>query len=209
MLKGDKNMLNGKIKILAFAGSTRKESYNKKLLRIAIRGAKEAGAEVVFVDLKDYKMPLYDADYEEERGLPDKAIELKQIMKDCQGFLIASPEYNSGYSAVLKNTIDWTSRVSRRGEKPLSVYSGKIASIMSTSPSPLGGLRGLLQLRDLLMNINVMVIPNMKAVGNAAQGFDRNGDLKDRELEKIIKNLGRQLVDAIRSDEKKGGGNEG
>ena len=145
-------------KILAFAGSTRTDSLNKKLVKIAANGAKNVGAEVTFIDLRDYPMPLYDGDLEAKEGLPPNALKLKEIFWQHQGFLIASPEYNSSYSGVLKNTIDWLSRPASSDEPGLSCFVGRVAAIMSTSPGALGGLRGLAALRQLLENIQVIVL---------------------------------------------------
>jgi chromate reductase, NAD(P)H dehydrogenase (quinone) len=150
-------------KILAFAGSTRADSFNKKLVRVAVEGARQAGAEVTLVDLRDYPMPLYDGDLETEAGMPESAARLKELMKAHDGFLIASPEYNSSITAVLKNTIDWVSRAAP-GEEPLAAFDGKAAALMSASPGALGGLRGLVHVRSILGNIGVLVLPDQVAV---------------------------------------------
>ena len=97
-------------KILAFAGALRKDSTNKKALKIAVQGAEKAGAKVTFIDLKDFPVPLYDGDLEATDGLPENAVKLIETMLAHDGFLIASPEYNSGISGTLKTYIDWTSR---------------------------------------------------------------------------------------------------
>ena len=186
------------IKIVAFAGSTRKDSYNKKLVKVAAAAAENAGAQVTYIDLKDYPLPLFDEDLEKEQGYPENATKLKIIFQPAQGLLIASPEYNSGYSAILKNTIDWLSRPSENESKPMSAFDGKHASIMAASPGALGGIRGLYQLRELLQNINVTVIPKMRAVGAAYDIFDSNDQIKDAKLADAIKGLGTQLVKAIR-----------
>ncbi len=136
-----------KPKILAFAGSTRSASFNKRLARIAAEGARKAGADVTFIDLRDYPMPLYDGDLEDKEGLPANAKKLKEIFLAHKGLLIASPEYNSSMPGVLKNTIDWVSRVSDPKEVPLACFDGKVATLMSASPGALGGLRGLVHLR--------------------------------------------------------------
>src|SRR5271165_966418 len=94
------------VRILAFAGSLRKESYNKKLVAIAVRGAEEAGAQVTRIDLRDYPLPIFDEDLERAQGLPENALKLKTLFNETNGFLIAAPEYNSSITAVLKNTID-------------------------------------------------------------------------------------------------------
>ncbi|MGI0008244.1 MAG: NADPH-dependent FMN reductase, partial [Nitrosopumilaceae archaeon] len=153
-------------KILAFAGSTRTDSFNKKLIKIATNGARDAGAEVTVIDLHDFPMPVYDGDLEQRDGLPATARKLKDLMLSHQGFLISSPEYNSSISGVLKNTIDWTSRQSQ-GEIPLACFKNKVAGLMSASPGGLGGLRGLVHVRAILENIGVLVIPEQIAVAKA------------------------------------------
>ena len=127
-------------RVLAFAGSARVDSYNSKLVKVAAEGARDAGAEVTLVDLRDFPLPLFDQDLEAEGGLPDNARELKEIMLKHDGLLIAAPEYNSSITPLLKNTIDWVSRPGD-GEKGLIAYEGKVAAIMSASPGGLGGLR--------------------------------------------------------------------
>ena len=191
-------MSDKKVKLVAFAGSTRKDSFNKKLVKIAAQGAEGKGADVTYVDLKDYPMPLYDGDLEADGEYPEAAKELKALFREADGFLIASPEYNSGYSAVLKNTIDWLSRPSEENEAPLVAFAGKFASLMAAAPGALGGLRGLYQLRELLMNINVTVLPTMQAVGQSFTAFDEEGALKDAELDGKIKALGAQTVLAVK-----------
>jgi chromate reductase len=176
-------------KVLAFAGSTRTESFNKKLVKIAMRGAEEAGAQVTFVDLRDLPMPLYDGDLEESDGLPTNAHKFKDLLLSHQGLLIASPEYNSSISGVLKNAIDWASRPVE-GEAPLACFTGKVCALMSASPGGLGGLRGLVVVRMLLGNIGVTVLPDQEAVGKAFSAFAPDGSLQDAEKQKDIKALG-------------------
>ncbi len=190
-------MQKDKIKILAFAGSTREASLNKKLVSVAAEGAREVGADVTIIDLRDFAMPFYDGDLEAAEGLPRNALKLKKMMCEHDGFLIASPEYNSGYSAVMKNVIDWTSRPSTKDEAALKAYAGKTASIMAAAPGALGGLRGLYQLRELLMNMRVFVNPNMRAVGEAMQVFNEDGNLMGSDLQAAIRTLGAQTVHAI------------
>lgn len=180
-------------KLIAFSGSTREDSTNKKLVRIAARGAEAAGADVTYIDLRDYPLPLYDGDVEAE-GYPENARKLKALFLEADGFLIASPEYNSSYSAVLKNAIDWVSRPSEENEPGLAAFAGKRASLMATSPGPLGGLRGLFALRDLLMNMAVHVHPNIRAVGNGFQIFGEEGDITDDATREGVEALGAQLV---------------
>src|SRR5215470_8098336 len=134
-------------RILAFAGSTRTDSYNKKLIRIAVAGAKAAGAEVTLIDLRDYPLPVFDEDIETANGLPANGRKLKDLFLAHHGLLISSAEYNSSISAVLKNTIDWVSRPAA-GEEPLGCFVNKYAGLMSASPGALGGLRGLVTVRS-------------------------------------------------------------
>ncbi|WP_445633284.1 NADPH-dependent FMN reductase [Nostoc sp. DSM 114161] len=180
-------------KILAFAGSTRIDSYNKKLVKIAAAGAKAAGAEVTYLDLRDLPLPLYDEDLEAQEGMPANARTLKDLMISHQGFLIASPEYNSSLTAVLKNAIDWASRP-YPNEAPLAAFAGKVATIMSASPGGFGGLRGLVHLRSILGNIKVLVLPDQIAVSKAYEAFNPDGSLKDPKQQESIEKLGEGLT---------------
>ncbi|MDP6515581.1 MAG: NAD(P)H-dependent oxidoreductase [Alphaproteobacteria bacterium] len=180
-------------KILAFAGSTRTASFNKQLVRIAAQGAKAAGAEVTRIDLRDYPMPLYDGDLEAADGPPDSARALKVLMVGHDGFLIASPEYNSGFSAVLKNAIDWVSRPTP-GELPLIAFKGKVAGLLSASPGRLGGVRGLVHLRLVLGTIGVLVIPDQVAVADAGKAFAEDGNLLDESRQAAVIGIGEKVV---------------
>ena len=182
-----------KPKILAFAGSTRTDSFNKKLVKIAATGAMEGGADVTVIDLRDFAMPLYDGDLEQQQGLPSNAKKLKDLMLSHQGFLISAPEYNSSISGVLKNTIDWVSRPSA-GEESLACFKGKVAGIMSASPGGLGGLRGLVHVRAILENISVLVIPDQIAVSKAHEVFNADGTLKDKKQEDQVKRIGSNVA---------------
>ncbi|MBY0360180.1 MAG: NAD(P)H-dependent oxidoreductase [Candidatus Obscuribacterales bacterium] len=182
-----------KPRILCFAGSLRRDSFNKKLVKIAMKGAEAAGAEVTYIDLKDYPMPIYDGDIEAEQGIPENAKKIKALMKLHQGFLIACPEYNSSITAVLKNVIDWASRP-EPGEKNLECFNGKTAGLMAASPGALGGLRGLVTVRSILGNINMIVLPQQVAVPQANQAFAEDGSLKDAKQQASIENIGAQVA---------------
>lgn len=185
-----------KPKILAFAGSLRADSYNKKIAKIAAKGAERAGAEVTYIDLKDYPLPVYSAEIEESEGLPQNALKLKELMLKSDGFIIASPEYNSSVSGTLKNMIDWVSRPASPSEKYLCCFIDKVAVLLSASPGGLGGLRGLVHLRAILENVFTFVIPAQKTIPNAAEVFDEKGNLKSAELERSIEELGAKLAQA-------------
>jgi chromate reductase len=182
-----------KPKILAFAGSTRIDSFNKKLVKVAAAGAMENGVDVTIIDLRDFAMSLYDGDLEQKEGLPSNARKLKDLMLSHQGFLISSPEYNSSISGVLKNTIDWASRPSE-GEESLACFKDKVAGIMSASPGGLGGLRGLVHVRAILENISVLVIPEQIAVAKAHEVFNTDGTLKDKKQEEQVKRIGASVA---------------
>lgn len=185
--------MSDRASILAFAGSARKDSYNKKLVRIAASGAKDAGAEVTVIDLADYPLPIFNEDDERKNGPPEQVVQLKKISREHDGFLIASPEYNSSISALLKNTIDWISRPAAN-EPPLAAFKGKSAVLMSASPGALGGLRGLVHLRAILGNIGVIVVPDQIALPLAAQAFDADDQLKDEKRQASIRTLGETLA---------------
>lgn len=181
------------VKILAFSGSARKESYNQTLVKIAAHGAEQAAAEVNVVNLADFPMPLFNQDLEAEQGMPEPARAFKELMIRHDGFLIASPEYNSAFSPLLKNAIDWASR--REGdEAPLLAFRNKTAVIMAASPGVLGGLRGLVMLRMLLSNLGVIVLPGQVAVANAEQAFGQDGNLLDEARQKAVLALGANLT---------------
>ncbi|MCB9933702.1 MAG: NAD(P)H-dependent oxidoreductase [Planctomycetes bacterium] len=180
--------------ILAFAGSLRAGSWNKKLVRIAAQGAREAGAEVNLIDLKEFPLPVYDADIEDAHGLPDNVHKLKDACKQAQGFLIASPEYNAGYSGVLKNLTDWLSRP-REGEKAFEIFAMKPAAAMSASPGALGGNRMLASLRGHLLHLQMLVIPQTYGLSRASEAFDADGNLVDPKVEKRVKELGRIVAE--------------
>ncbi len=186
------------IKILAFAGSSRKDSVNNKLVRIAAAAAEKQGASVTVIDLADYPMPLYDQDLEAEQGMPEKAHEFKQLLIEHDGLLIASPEYNSAFSPLLKNVIDWASRAESADEPPLKAYKGKTAVIMAASPGGLGGLRGLVFLRMLLGNIGVTVLPEQQTLAHAFKAFSEDGSIIDGNKQKAIENLGINLAQVLK-----------
>ena len=179
-------------KILAFAGSTRVDSFNKKLVRIAATGASDAGADVTVIDLLDFPMPLYDGDLEQREGLPLNARKLREMMAANDGLLISSPEYNSSISGVLKNTIDWTSR--QTDEDRVDCFKGKIAGLMSASPGRLGGLRGLVHVRAILENMGVIVIPNQVAISQANEAFNLDGAMNNEKQEQQVRKIGSDLA---------------
>ncbi len=185
-------------KIAAFAGSTRSGSFNKKLIALGADAARAAGAEVTTIDLRDLALPLFDEDLEASGGLPEGAKKFKALLRESDGFMIASPEYNSSITAALKNAIDWASRAESDDEPPLAAYRGKVAVLCSASPGALGGLRGLVHLRAILGNIGVIVLPEQVCISTAHEAFDDAGKLKDERKAKQLASLAKSLVETLR-----------
>ena len=183
-------------KILAFAGSLRSGSYNKQLVRFAADRARQAGAEVTEIDLRDYALPIYDADLEEEHGLPENGRLLKELFRQHDGLIVACPEYNSSITAVLKNTIDWVSRP-EEDRLPLDCFDSKVALLLAASPGRLGGIRGLVTTRVILSNIKVLVLPDQLAIPQADQAFGENGDLLNEHHFGMVDQMATKLVETI------------
>lgn len=180
-------------KLLAFAGSLRAGSYNRRIVAVAAEGARAAGAEVTMIDFRQLPMPIYDGDFEAEHGLPDAAREFKRLLKEHHGVLVATPEYNSQFPALLKNSLDWASR-RENDEKPLAVFNGKIAGVMSASPGAMAGLRGQALLRSQLAYFGMVVVPDRVGVGKAHEAFDDQGALKDPAQQRALEELGAKTV---------------
>jgi len=193
MMKQELRFMTTSPKILVFAGSAREGSYNKKLAKVAAKALEECGASVTYADLRDFPMPLFDEDLEAKDGEHPNATAFKTLMKTHDGFVIASPEHNSTYSALLKNTLDWASR-KRPGETKFECFSGKVTTIISASPGFLGGLRGLQNLRALLSNIEMLVLPTQFTLPSADKAFNEDGSLKDTEKAATIKKIATAMV---------------
>ncbi len=180
-------------KILCFSGSARKNSINKKLALLACTTIKICGADATYIDLADFKLPLYDGDLEAKSGIPDTAYKLKRIFCAHDGLFIASPEHNSTYSALLKNTVDWISRITEDGEAPLNAFTDKIAAISAVSPGALGGYCGLIPLRLFLNNMGVTVVPSQITINDGFNAFKEDGSL----LKEYHQNLLSKTVDSL------------
>lgn len=165
-------------KILAFAGSLRAESLNHKLLLAAATLEGVGDAEFTICRLRDYDLPVYDADYEAEHGLPEHAVQLKALFKSHDALLMACPEYNGSVTAAWKNAIDWVSRPAE-GERRLECFENKVAALLAASPGGLGGLRGLAHVRTILSGVGVLVIPQQFALPKAHEAFDGEGRFRD------------------------------
>lgn len=176
------------LRILAFAGSARRESLNKKFLAVAVAAAREAGGEVTPLDLNDLPLPLYHGDLEAESGLPENAKKLVALVTQHDALLIASPEYNSMFTPLLKNTIDWCSLAD---ENP---FTGKVAAVISASPGAYGGIRSLQLAQQLLLKLGCHIVPGQCALPHASKAFDAAGRLTDPRAEKSVRELMKELV---------------
>jgi len=184
-------------KILAFAGSFRQNSYNKRVLHIAAEGAREAGAEVTVIDLRDYPMPVFDYD-EYEKKFDDNALRFQDLLNYHDGFLIATPEYNGSLPGGFKNAIDWASRTNDKYGMYETV-KGKTAAMIAASPGSLGGLRCLNHLRGVLTIMGVWVLPAEIAVSFVSQKFDGDGkEMTDEKMRSILESHGANLVNSLR-----------
>jgi chromate reductase len=184
------------MRFLVFAGSTRKDSLNRKLALAALESLKRAGVQADFVDLRDYPMPLYDGDTEAQTGLPERAKAFKELVRGYDGLVIASPEYNGSFPALVKNTIDWISRV-EGSERPLAVLRGKTAALLSASPGPGGGQRGLKHLRELLGLIGVNVLTPQVVVTKATSAFNEQGRLVRTDVVEAVDQLTAELAGLV------------
>ncbi|WP_321803467.1 NAD(P)H-dependent oxidoreductase [Burkholderia sp. BCC1993] len=182
------------VRILAINGSGRRDSLNRKLLDIAARGAAEAGAEVAFVRLADFGLPLYDGDLEADEGIPAGVRHLQALLAGHQGLLVATPEYNGGYTALLKNALDWASRPCADGSSGVALFAGKAAALISASPGPMGGLRSQTGMRAVLDKLGMIVVPQSFALGAAHEAFDAEDQLKDRQAARLVGEVGASLV---------------
>ncbi len=167
------------MKLLIFAGSTRQQSYNRKLAHATAELARASGSQVTHLELADLDIPMYNADLE-ATGTPPDVMRLKQILYEHPAWIICSPEYNGSYPALLKNTIDWASSPVKSDpawQDGFKSFTGKVVGVLSASPGALGGLRAQSHLVPLLLNTQCWVAPKVFALSRAADAFDAGGGL--------------------------------
>ena len=183
-------------KILVIAGSLRAGSTNARLAALAAKELVLAEAEVTRISLEDYPLPLFDADLAAASGPPQAAKQLKRMLMAHQGVFITSPEYSASVTPLLKNTIDWISRVRESGEPTYAAFKGRVFAIGAATNSGGGGVRSLMALRQILeLGCGALVIPEQIAVPRAEQAFDDKDDLKDESLATALKAMARRLVE--------------
>lgn len=175
-------------RILAFSGSARRDSLNKKLLAAAVEATRAAGGEVTLLDFRELPLPLYDGDLEDAEGMPANAQKFVELILAHDALLIASPEYNSQMTPLLKNAIDWATRADRN---PLT---GKVVAFVSASPGQFGGIRSQTLARQLLTHLGCLVVPVQCVLPKADEAFDAEGRLKDERAQKNVRAVAAELV---------------
>lgn len=187
--------LQGEVKVLAFSGSTRQDSSNQKLVAEAASLASGLGAKVVVVNLRDYPIAFYDEDYEKSQGMPPKAIELRNLMMGSDVVFIATPEYNSAVSSVLKNALDWMSRT-EDGKPSRDAYKGKRFLLLSASPGSTGGARAVANLKSIIEDIGGAgtVLEGTFSLPHSYNAFDASGKLSNADQRKTLQELVKKAV---------------
>ena len=175
-------------RILAFAASARRESLNRRFLALAVVAVKEAGGEVTLLDLNDFAMPLYHGDLEDAQGLPENAVRLIGLIGKHHALLVASPEYNSMFTPLLKNTVDWCTRAD---DNP---FEGKVAAVLSASPGMYGGVRSLQMAQQLFLKLGCHVVPGQCVLPHANKAFDPQGGPTDPRTQRAAQELAGKLV---------------
>lgn len=175
-------------RVLAMAGSLRRGSFNKQLIRVGAEALRQAGAEVDLLELNDVAMPPYDGDMEDASGLPPGAAAFKRRLAWADGFLFSSPEYNHSIPGTFKNAIDWASR----GDE--DVFSGKVAALMAASPGGAGGMRMMPHLRQVLTALDVWLLPTQVTLAKASEAFQADGSLSSSRNAQQVQALAEALV---------------
>jgi NAD(P)H-dependent FMN reductase len=176
------------MKLLVFAGSTRQNSYNRKLARVVAQMARDRAAEVTHIELADFDVPMYNADLE-ARGTPSDVLKLKQLGYEHPAWIICTPEYNASYPALVKNTLDWITSPVRSDPVWSDAFRstrGKVIGMLSASPGALGGLRSQSHLAPLLLNLQFWLAPKNFALARAGDAFDEQGQLVSEAAQKSV-----------------------
>jgi chromate reductase len=183
------------LKILVIPGSLRTGSLNAKLAAVAAHRLAQAGTDVTRISLADFPLPIYDGDLQTKSGVPKNAVDLKRLIGAHHGVLIVTPEYNASVPPLIKNTIDWVSRVQDPQEGRGQVFRGRAFAIAAASHSRLGGTRSLAALRLILAACQALVIPNQLALAFADEAYDDMERLKHSPDIEALSSLVRQLID--------------
>lgn len=181
-------------RLLFFAGSARKASFNKRLAKLGSQIAAANGLQATFLDLADYQMPLYNGDLEASEGVPDNAVKLAGQLRDHDGVMIVAPEYNASITPLLKNSLDWVSRVKSGEDDHRSTFQSAVYALAAASPGGTGGMRGLFTVRHFLVyGLGATVLSDQFLLPRAGQAFDDDGHLADKDAQDRFKGLIAQL----------------
>lgn len=172
------------VRIAGLCGSIRNGSYTRMALELALRGAEEAGAQTELIDLRDYQIVFCDGN-DDETNYPQDVFKLREAVGRAKGIILATPEYHSGYSGVLKNALDLMG---------FEEFEGKMLGLIGVSGGRLGAFGAMHSLRDVGRALHAWVIPEQASVPQASEVFDEQGHCKDAETEKRLKEVGRQVV---------------
>ncbi len=184
-------------RLLFLAGSAREASINKRLAQLGARIAEANGIPATFADLGDYPLPLYNGDIQDKDGIPENALKLEALMKVHSGIFIACPEYNASITPLLKNSLDWVSRIRRDGEMPLAVFKSRVFALGAASPGGMGGIRGLVSVRTVLeMGLGALTLPDQFLLPRALEAIDEHGHLKSKDSQEQFKALLQKLARA-------------
>lgn len=184
-----------KPKILILAGSIRSGAFSQQLADAYAAQLVTMECDITRVSLADYTLPIMDEDLEREKGIPGNAVKLARLFDHHQAVVIVTPEYNGSLPPLLKNAIDWISRVSRDGEKPLKPYRGKIAAIASSSDGAMGGYSALLHFREILVRLGMLVVSEQLSLGRASTAFEEDDRLAGERESALLANACKSLVE--------------
>lgn len=183
--------------LLFFSGSARQNSFNKRLARLGAAIAEVNGIKATCVDLGDYPMPLYDGDLETASGIPDNARKLEAVMRLHHGVMIVAPEYNASITPLLKNTLDWISRLRNEQPSQQTVFQTRVFALAAASPGGTGGMRGLFTVRHVLeYGLGAIVLPEQFLLPKAGSAFEEGGHLADKDAQERFKGLIEKLARA-------------
>jgi len=183
-------------KILVLPGSTRAGSHNVRLAALDAKELTLIDADVTRISLADYPLPIYEADLDARAGQPANAVKLKQMMMAHHGVFIATPEYSASVPPMLKNALDWVSRVRERGDPTYAAFKGRVFAIASASPGKFGGLRAAMALRQVLeLGCGALVIPEQVSVSQADHAFDDMDNIADNNTANLLRAQLSRLVE--------------
>lgn len=185
-------------KILVFAGSVRSGAFSGRAADVAQKTLAMLGGEVTRISLADYPLPIMDEDLEREHGIPENAVRAARHIAAHDGVLIATPEYNGSIPPLLKNTVDWVSRVRHDGRKPFRPLEGKPVGLCSSSRGRYGGIRAIAHLRAVLVRCRMEVVSPECSVPEGERAFDENGEFFDKRMQQSMEHLCRTLLEAAR-----------